>query len=289
MNIVLLVGPPGSGKSSHTEMYTNQYVIINQDKLGKEGHLNRFFSALENKENIVIDRMNFSKEQRDRYLVPAKAAGYSTEIIVLHQSYETCLKRCNDRNDHPTIRDEEHAKSALKSFFKAYERPRQDEANCVTYVYPEQKLKLNTIIVDLDSTLCNNDHREHFVRGTEKKNWPAFFDAMSLDTKNEWCAKIINSMRPNSIITLCSGRPDSYKELTKNWLLDNKVIYDNLYMRPNYDMRSDTVIKEIILDYEILTRYNAVLFAIDDRKCVIDMYRSRGLTVLDCAGEKGNF
>jgi hypothetical protein len=47
-------------------------------------------------------------------------------------------------------------------------------------------------------------------------------------------------------------------------------------------------IKEIILDFEIFPRYN-VLFAVDDRKQVIDMYRNKNIIVLDCAGEKGNF
>lgn len=294
MKLVLLVGPPGSGKSTYTEMYLDEnfiqtpYTIINQDKLGKIQHITEFLKASHNEENIVIDRMNFNKEQRSRYLIRAKEAGYETEIIVLHQSYETCLKRCNDRNDHPTIRDEDTAKSALGTFFRQYERPTLDEADKVTYIYPEQTLKLNTIICDLDGTLCNNDAREHLVRGG-KKDWKGFFDGIPNDKLNVWCKKLLNTMRQNSIITMCSGRPETYRETTKNWLYNNKVFFDNLYMRPSNDSRSDTIIKEIILDFEILTRYNDILFAIDDRKCVIDMWRSRGITVLDCAGPKGDF
>ena len=71
-------------------------------------------------QNIIVDRINHTKEQRQRYLAPAKAAGYSTEIVVLHEPYEVCLKRCIERKDHPTIKDEATAKKALHMFYTKY-------------------------------------------------------------------------------------------------------------------------------------------------------------------------
>ena len=289
-NLIVLVGPPASGKSILAHQYEEKgFVRISQDDQGKE-HKQLFLDAIQSGKDVLIDRMNFDKNQRARYLDVGKAYDYHTEIHVLHESREVCFKRCVDRlGRHPTILTEQNANDALDTFFTKYEKPTEDEADCVNFIYPILTMKLSTIIVDIDNTLSNADHREHFLQGEGKKRWKDFFDNMDKDPLNAWCKKIINSMRSNTIITLCSGRPDSYREVTKDWLNKNTVFYDNLFMRHRKDSRADTIVKEIIYDFEIKTRYSEVLFCIDDRKCVIDMYRSRGLLVLDCAGEKGHF
>ena len=58
-------------------------------------------------------------------------------------------------------------------------------------------------------------------------------------------------------------------------------------MRPRDDHRKDDIVKEIILDFEIKTRVNNILFAVDDRQSVVDLWRNRGITTLACA--KGDF
>ena len=57
-------------------------------------------------------------------------------------------------------------------------------------------------------------------------------------------------------------------------------------MRQRDDFRPDNIVKEMILDFEILTRYTPY-FMIDDRKQVVDMWRKRGYTCLACA--EGDF
>ncbi len=288
--LTVLVGPSGAGKSTlANDLIYNDgdhglaTIRISQDDDGKN-HLSLFQLALQLKKDIIVDRMNFDVRQRQRYLNPAKEAGYQTEIIVLHENYETCFKRCIDRlNHHPTIKTEENARSALQTFFTKYERPLESEANKVTFVYPET-LNLNAIICDIDNTLSDADHREHHLQGPGRKDWKSFFEAMDKDPINNWCKRLVNKMRMDHIVILSSGRPDNYRNITKTWLETNFVTYDHLFMRPRNDSRSDTIVKEIILDFEIKTRVKNILFAIDDRKCVIDMLRSRGVVVLDCKG-----
>lgn len=284
--ITVLCAPPGAGKSSYCDQ-TNYFdrVRISQDEQGKEGYLNIFKQALKDKKDLIIDRMNFSIEQRARYLNPAKELGYNTEIVVLHQNYEICLKRCLTRRGHPTIEfgDEKSAKSALQTFFTKYERPTPDEADVITFVYPEPKMKLNAILIDIDNTLSDASHREFHLQGP-KKNWAAFFEAMDKDPVNDFCKLIINKFKEDHIIILSSGRPDSYRNTTEKWLSDNKIHYDHLFMRSRADSRPDQIVKEIIYDFEVLTRVTNLRFAVDDRSSVISMMRARGVRVLDCAG-----
>jgi hypothetical protein len=54
-------------------------------------------------------------------------------------------------------------------------------------------------------------------------------------------------------------------------------------MRQERDYRQDYLIKEQILDFEILTRYTQVLAVFDDRSTVVNMWRKRGLTTLQVA------
>lgn len=289
--IVILVGPPGSGKSTLSKTFSSKFVRISQDELGKKQHLVEFNAQLLVKNhNIVIDRMNFSKEQRARYLNPAKEAGYKTRIIILHENFDTCIERMMLRGDHPTINDDKTARKVLNFFFSKYERPTQDEADEIEFRYPEGEKPL-AIVCDLDGTLCNIEHRLHFVRGEGRKDWRGFFKALTYDTVNQWCLDILRKFdNPIDIfgthIILCSGRTDSYKELTQDWLLHKFIPYDMLFMRNFQDFRPDNIVKEVILDFEILTRYKPYFF-IDDRKQVVDMWRRRGYTCLACA--EGNF
>lgn len=289
--ITILVGPPGAGKTTLAAKICNEQnaMYINQDSQGKL-HLKLFQDLMNFRplQNIVIDRMGFDKLQRSRYLKPAKEAGYETEIIILHESRDTCIKRCKERADHPTVKTEEDAYKAVEFFFSHYERVCDDEADTVTRKWPTITMSLPAIWVDIDNTLSDSNHRQHFLDTSGRKNWTGFFEAMGEDPVNEWCKRLVMSMRPNNIICICSGRPNDYRDLTVNWLRSNNIPYDHLFMRPRNDSRPDYVVKEIMLEFEIKTRFN-LLFSIDDRKQVIDKIREHGVIVLDCAGPKGDF
>lgn len=284
-----MVGSPGSGKSTWAKSIEDtdkSYTRISQDEMGKEMHWLRFENALKLKRNIIVDRMGFSKEQRTKYLKPAKALGYETQIIVLHESFKTCYDRIEKRTDHETIKDIATGRKVLGFFFSKYEKPTLDEADVVQFRYPAGN-KPNAIICDLDGTLCNVEHRRHFVRREGKKDWRSFFLGLKDDTLNTWCAQILSKFKDYTThIVLASGRSDEYEKLTREWLVNHSIEYDDLFMRSRNDSRQDYIVKEIILDFEILTRYTPVFF-IDDRQQVIDLWRRRGYVALQC--DIGNF
>jgi predicted kinase len=127
---VILMGSPGSGKSAYADLLVSTplgYVRISQDDQGKEGHLEAFKQALNCKLNIVVDRMNFNKKQRARYITLAKEAGYLIKIVEFKVSTLLCLSRCENRKDHPNIKDNLTAAKVLKFYHKNYEAPTIDE------------------------------------------------------------------------------------------------------------------------------------------------------------------
>lgn len=283
MKLVLLVGPPGCGKSTYSTKYVrNGYTYVSQDLQGKEGHLNLFLEAINSKMDIVVDRMNFNKIQRDRYLVPAKELGYETEIVVIHESKQTCANRMKNRIGHPTIADEKSASQALNMFFSKYERVQDSEADHVARLYPEGD-KPRYVVCDLDGTMCNIDHRLHYIQNGGKKDWTSFYSKIKEDTVNEWCQDIVQSMSDLCYgIVYCSGRPDTYEKDTREWIDEKNLPINHLFMRPRNDFRPDYVVKEVILDFELLTRFD-IYFIMDDRRQVVDLWRRRGFTCLQVA------
>lgn|SRR3990167_2505416 len=145
-------------------------------------------------------------------------------------------------------------------------------------------MKRRAIIVDLDGTLANCTHRLHYIK-KKKKDWGGFYSEVSKDKVNEWCKAILSRFEMdlhNTAILIVTGRRDTTREDTIIWLDKNKIPYDELFMREYDDFRDDAIIKEELYKTEIKDKYS-VLFVLEDRKRVVDMWRRLGLTVLQCA------
>lgn len=141
--------------------------------------------------------------------------------------------------------------------------------------------KPKAIIVDIDGTFTNNDHRQHYIAG-EKKDWKSFSENCGGDTINEWCAELTTAMDNDFQVIFVSGRCEKYREITEHYIDRNAGVMEiMLYMRKDGDYRDDTVIKEEIYNEHIKDKYD-ILFCIDDRPKVCRMWRSLGLTVLQC-------
>lgn len=289
-SLTMMVGPPGSGKStialSRTQKNCSAY--INQDSQGKR-HRDDFLLAVNSGIDVIVDRMNFSKKQRSFYIEKARENGYSVHVVSIYCPRMLCLSRCLSRQGHETIRDQKSADAALDTFFSGYEHPSPEEYDTIEkIVHPFDAFKRDCVVIDLDGTMCNIDHRLHYVKHENKKenDWKKFFSEIPGDSVNEWCREIHERFFDSVPIVFCSGRSEEYRGETDNWLKRNGIGYRYLFMRPSADSRSDYIVKENILDFEILPRYNP-LFFIDDRKQVVDMWRRRGFVCLQCA--EGDF
>lgn len=146
--------------------------------------------------------------------------------------------------------------------------------------------KMNAILVDLDGTLCDVDHRVHHVQG-DKKNWKAFNQLLVHDKLNHWCFELMEAMTTRGYkIIFVTGRNELLRAPTEEWLVKHSVKYEHLYMRGILDNREDADVKEDIYTLMIEQKYQ-VLFVVDDRKSVVDRWRKLDLICLQCA--PGNF
>lgn len=146
-----------------------------------------------------------------------------------------------------------------------------------------------TIICDLDGTLCNIQHRRHFVEKSPK-DWKSFYDGMSLDTINKDVIELLDAFSAFRDILIVTGRPHDYYDVTKNWLLFNNVPFTEIFMRKSGDFRSDFIIKKEIFENEIKEAYqhtNDRFLVIDDRNSVVKMWRELGLVCWQVA--EGDF
>ncbi len=141
--------------------------------------------------------------------------------------------------------------------------------------------KPKAVICDLDGTLCDVAHREHFMRVRPKQR-EDFHSACVKDPIVEPVHELLKLFRAGGYkIVLLTMRPQRYRPQTEEWLLRHKVHYDELIMAA--DTRPDAVQKQSIYLERIEPRYD-IRFVLDDRGSVVDMWRSMGLMVLDVAG-----
>lgn len=142
-------------------------------------------------------------------------------------------------------------------------------------------MKQKAIICDLDGTLADIRVRLKHLQG-KKKDWKSFNKSIETDDLHEWCREILLRFQHDHKIIIVSGRTDELKKETEAWMKKFNVPFDYLFMRKGNDFRSDTIIKLEIFEREIRDKFS-VLFVLDDRQKVVDMWRAEGLVVLQCA------
>lgn len=96
---ILFIGIPASGKSSYYQAFwKDTHVRINLDTLRTRYQERMLLEAcLREGKSFVVDNTNPTREDRERYIVPAKAHGYRVEGYFFQSLLEECVERNNRR------------------------------------------------------------------------------------------------------------------------------------------------------------------------------------------------
>ena len=91
LELILLVGLPGCGKSTFAKKYYDSYTYINQDiDKTKEKSKKRIINAIEKKENIIIDNTNLDYQKRQEIIKLVNIHEYTIKIIVFDIPFKIC-------------------------------------------------------------------------------------------------------------------------------------------------------------------------------------------------------
>ena len=228
--------------------------------------------------NIIIDNTGYNTEHLSR--AKQICQGYEFEIIDMHRDYGVTLEQCIERNKNRKNKVPEIAIYAMNKKYNVIGAANDPNGN------KPYKTDNRVAIFDVDGTLSNIDHRKHFIEGG-KKDWDGFFKNMANDELIETTKQLIDLTYPNHDIVIVTGRPSSYRQVTEDWLKKHNVRYNALFMRGANDHRSDVIVKQEILD-NFLDK-SKIDMVVDDRKKILDMWRSNGLPTINVGGPNNDF
>lgn len=297
--IYITYGPPLSGKTTFSKMinkYDPNIKIISRDIIrdNLNDHSNNFeienvitkieesyISSLIKHYDIICDntfsKIEFIRKlikliQKNKINVKLKLIDFSD--IPLDVLYERSFER-----------DRKVPSDVIK---KIYNRCKQNQKNVIKIIeefnsFPLHQLQTNNVIkkipisssnnaliVDIDGTLSHSVG----LRG------PFEYHKVINDDIDEIIKHIVIIYRSLGYnIIIISGRDDSCYSMTSDWLNKYNVPYDFLYMRKTGDFRKDSVIKKEIYEKYIKNNFN-VLFCLDDRNQVVEMWREIGIKCL---------
>lgn len=288
--VILTKGLPASGKSTWAKQLIDEnpgmYKRINKDDL-----------------RLMLDNSKWSKDNEKfiiqiRNLLILHTLADGKHVIVddtnLHPKHETTIRQLvkglaeveiKDFTDVPLDECIKRDKSRTNSVGEKVIRQMHKQFLWKEPEKTEYNDKLfDAIICDLDGTLAlfgdKNPYERDFINDTLNEN---VADILRVYNNNSLYTKTI----PLQIkIILVSGRDGKYQDETEKWLFKNNIPYNKLFMRLGGDRRKDVIVKKEIYDNHIKNKYN-VLFVLDDRNQVVNMWREQGLTCLQVA--EGNF
>lgn len=150
---------------------------------------------------------------------------------------------------------------------------------------------MKAIIVDLDGTLVNNQHKIaslNSMRDLSAMDWDKWNENTLTDPPNDWCLDIVSSMGKQGYhVLFITNRSDSprSKAVTEQWLnqwLPSDIQW-SLYMRNHLDTITQAFeVKRQIYWTRIANMYE-VSFALDDDYYNCQMWRGIGIPALHCS------
>lgn len=203
------------------------------------------------------------------------------------------LLRClsnNVKRDNDKVVPDEVIIDKWKRFIKGRDLSKpvvftpKPELEVEPYVQPvgNATLEQRAVIFDIDGTLAIMGDRSPYDGAKVWMDTPNKDVRKALDLHYWQCHHVI----------IVSGRDEIYREVTEEWLKQNGILYDALYMRPTEpgEKREDSIIKYELFNKHIRPKNYRIYGVYDDRHRVLRMWRKLGLTTFHVNGpDAGDF
>lgn len=269
--LIFTVGLPASGKSTWAKnMATDSnfvrisrddlrnmrgtYWIPEQENMISDWEVQLAVLAFNSGKSVILDATNLSEKRRLEF---REKVMRKTNVLFLFRTklFDTSVEECIKRDNERTVG--KVGKKVILDMANRYGLKTK---------YPEYRYQAglpSAIICDLDGTLAEN------ITGRGFYDWSRVGeDAMDTTINN-----ILDYHREHGVkIIIMSGRDGVCFDETHKWLVDHGIIFDSLLMRAEKDQRKDSIVKKELFDEYVKDKYN-ILFALDDRDQVVDMWR----------------
>ncbi|MFI8195318.1 hypothetical protein ACIF6K_02095 [Streptomyces sp. NPDC085942] len=132
-------------------------------------------------------------------------------------------------------------------------------------------------VFDLDGTLADTAHRQHFLEGP-RRDWAGFFAAAPDDPPLPEGVRMAHASAEECAIVYLTGRPERCRRDTLRWLSRQGLPEGELLMRRNDDRRPARRTKLDVL--KRLERSGRVRVLVDDDELVCDAAEVAGFSVV---------
>lgn len=301
--VTFLRGVPASGKSTLARKMAQDTgaLRLNLDSLRQmfgqpwSGGHEKFvqtqldsiaLSALRSGQSVIHDNTNVFPKNAKRLATLVWESGLPAayEIVDVVADQDTALARNQFRRESPQFEDSQAVPDdVIRKMSKQIDSKRRNgdlwTIEDITAGLPEIEPYVPdptlpaTLTIDVDGTLANGSHRD-----------PYDHSRCGDDSVHESVANVARLASAAGLqIVICSGRDEGkFRLLTLDWLTDNGIPWDRLFMREAGDERRDSIVK-----YELFNRYirpyHNVEAWLDDRDRVVNVMRAAGVKVFQVA------
>jgi len=283
MKLLILKGLPASGKTTWAREFLSdpnnknwvrvnrddlrnmrgEYWIPKQEKLITDWENNCIISAMESGYSVILDATNLNG---DRNSTRAEKLLRVIKFTLEYKSFDTDVQECIKRD---LVRANSVGSKVIQGM--------HDKYLSIKIVYGESESLPPCVIFDVDGTLAKMNGRGPF-------DW----HRVSEDIVNEPIADLSRYFNTvGKTLIIFTGRDGSCLKQTEQWLDDNNIYFDHIFIRPEGNTEKDAIIKKRMFQENIRGKYYCE-FVVDDRDQVVEMWRKElGLTCLQV--DYGNF